>query len=61
VADVAARVRSGLRRNAAITAVARERGLDRGELYNDVARHRKAGRDRLPPGSQQPPGARPAG
>ena len=61
VADVAARVRSGLRRNAAITAVAGERGLDRGELYNEVARHRKAGRDRLPPGSQQPPGARPAG
>jgi 16S rRNA (cytidine1402-2'-O)-methyltransferase len=61
VADVAARVRSGLRRNAAITAVARERGLDRGELYNEVARHRKAGRDRLPAGSQQPPGARPAG
>jgi 16S rRNA (cytidine1402-2'-O)-methyltransferase len=42
VADVAARVRSGLRRNAAITAVARERGLDRGELYDEVARRRKA-------------------
>jgi 16S rRNA (cytidine1402-2'-O)-methyltransferase len=61
VADVAARVRSGLRRNAAITAVARERGLDRGELYNEVARHRKAGRDSLPPGLQQPPGAQPSG
>jgi 16S rRNA (cytidine1402-2'-O)-methyltransferase len=42
VADVATRVRSGLRRNAAITAVARERGLDSGELYDEVARHRKA-------------------
>ena len=40
VAEVAARVRSGLRRNAAITAVARERGLDRGELYDEVARRK---------------------
>ncbi len=40
VAEVAARVRSGLRPNAAITAVARERGLDRGELYDEVARRK---------------------
>jgi 16S rRNA (cytidine1402-2'-O)-methyltransferase len=50
VAEVAARVRSGLRRNPAITAVARERGLPRGELYDAVASSRKVTR-----GSQPPP------
>jgi 16S rRNA (cytidine1402-2'-O)-methyltransferase len=54
VTEVAARVRSGMRRNAAITAVARERGLDRGELYGEVARRRKAA------GRHPPPGAQPA-
>jgi 16S rRNA (cytidine1402-2'-O)-methyltransferase len=41
VAEVAARVRSGRARNPAITAVAKERGLPRGEVYDAVARSRK--------------------
>jgi 16S rRNA (cytidine1402-2'-O)-methyltransferase len=49
VAEVAARVRSGAARNAAITAVARERGLVRGEVYDAVARSRQATRARKPP------------
>jgi hypothetical protein len=49
VAEVAARVRSGTHRNAAITAVAKERGLPRTAVYDAVARSRKATRGGGPP------------
>jgi 16S rRNA (cytidine1402-2'-O)-methyltransferase len=49
VAEVAARVRSGSHRNAAITAVAKERGLPRAAVYDAVARSRKATRGGGPP------------
>ncbi len=50
VAEVAVRVRSGLRPNAAIAAVASERGLPRGEVYDAVARTGNAARGSRPPG-----------
>jgi 16S rRNA (cytidine1402-2'-O)-methyltransferase len=49
VAEVAVRVRSGLRPNAAIAAVASERGLPRTEVYDAVAHGRIAARGSRPP------------
>jgi 16S rRNA (cytidine1402-2'-O)-methyltransferase len=44
VAEVASREQSGMARNAAIAAVARERGLPRGDVYDAVVRARSAAR-----------------
>ena len=44
-AEVALREQSGMARNAAIAAVARERGLPRGDVYDAVVQARSAARD----------------
>ena len=48
VAEVAAAEQSGMARNAAIAAVARERGLPRGDVYDAVVQARSAARDGRP-------------
>lgn len=48
VAEVAAAEQSGMARNAAIAAVARERGLPRGDVYDAVVHARSATRDGRP-------------